>query len=104
MAQVGEPYQSGRWLVNPGSEDEFVERRATFTQWSLDNIPKARSYVLLRDDAEARRFVSLGAFENQEAVRQWRERSEFIELRNACIQLCEEFEPHEYTVAARSSR
>lgn len=67
MAQVGAPYASGRWLVNPGSEDEFVERWATFTQWSLDNIPKARSYVLLRDDAEARRFVSLGAFENQEA-------------------------------------
>jgi heme-degrading monooxygenase HmoA len=104
MAQVGEPYASGRWLVNTGSEDEFIERWTTFTQWSLDNIPGARSYVLLRDDAEARRFVSLGAFENQEAVRQWRERPEFIELRNACIQLCEEFEPHEYTVAASPSR
>ncbi len=103
MAQVGEPYQSGRWLVNMGSEDEFIERWTTFTQWSLDNIPGARSYVLLRDDAEARRFVSFGAFENQEAVKQWRERPEFTELRNACIELCEEFEPHEYTVAASPS-
>ena len=103
MAQVGEPYQSGRWLVNTGSEDEFIERWTTFTQWSLDNIPGARSYVLLRDDAEARRFVSFGAFENQEAVKQWRERPEFTELRNACIELCEEFEPHEYTVAASPS-
>jgi heme-degrading monooxygenase HmoA len=70
MAQIGEPYASGRWLVNAGSEDEFIERWTTFTQWSLDNIPGAQSYVLLRDHAEARRFVSFGAFENQEAVTQ----------------------------------
>ena len=69
----------------------------------MENIPGARSYVLLRDDAEARRFLSFGSFENQEAVRQWRERPEFTELRNACIELCEEFEPHEYTVAASPS-
>jgi heme-degrading monooxygenase HmoA len=87
-------------LVNAGSEDEFIERWTAFTRWSLENIPGARSYVLLRDDAEARRFLSFGSFENQEAVRQWRERPEFTELRNACIELCEEFEPHEYTVAA----
>ena len=62
MAQVGEPYQSGRWLVNPGSEDEFIERWTTFTQWSLENIPGARSYVLLWDDAEARRFLSFWGF------------------------------------------
>ena len=104
MAQVGEPYASGRWLVNEGSEDEFVERWTTFTQWSLDNVPGARSYVLLRDKAEARRFVSFGAFESEEAVTQWRERPEFAELRDACIHLCEEFEPHDYTVAASPSR
>jgi heme-degrading monooxygenase HmoA len=73
MAQVGEPYASGRWLVNEGSEDEFVEQWTTFTQWSLDNVPGARSYVLLRDKTEARRFVSFGAFESEEAVTQWRE-------------------------------
>jgi len=104
MAQIGHPYASGRWLVNAGREDEFIERWTTFTQWSLDNIPGAHSYVLLRDNAEARRFVSFGAFENQEAVTQWRERPEFTELRDACIQLCEEFEPHDYTVAASPSR
>jgi heme-degrading monooxygenase HmoA len=103
MAQVGEPYQSGRWLVNTGSEDEFVERWTTFTQWSLDNAAGTESFVLLRDSAEPRRFLSIGTFESHEAVRQWRGRPEFSELRNACIELCEEFEPHEYTVAASPS-
>jgi heme-degrading monooxygenase HmoA len=104
VAEMGQPHASGRWLVNAGSEDEFLERWTTFTQWSLDNIPGAQSYVLLRDEAEARRFLSIGAFESQEAVTQWRERPEFTELRDACIQLCEEFEPHDYTVAASPSR
>ena len=60
VAEIEQPYASGRWLVNPGSDDEFIERWTTFTQWSLENIPGARSYMLLRDDAEARKFLSLG--------------------------------------------
>jgi len=101
---VANPYTHTTWRVRPGLEDEFVERWTTFTQWSMDNVPGARSYVLLRDKAEARRFVSFGAFESEEAVTQWRERPEFTELRDACIHLCEEFEPHDYTVAASPSR
>ena len=104
MAQIDQPYASGRWLVNPGSEDEFIERWTTFTQWSLDNVPEAQSYVLLRDSAEPRRFLSIGTFESHEAVSQWREKPEFTELRDACRELCEEFEPHDYTVAATPSR
>jgi heme-degrading monooxygenase HmoA len=103
VAQIGQPYASGRWLVKAGSEDDFIERWTTFTQWSLDNAPGAESFVLIRDTAEPRRFLSLGAWENQEAVTQWRERPEFSELRDACRELCEEFEPHDYTVAASPS-
>ena len=104
MTQIDKPYSSGRWLVNAGSEDEFIERWTTFTQWSLDNAPGTESFVLLRDKADPRRFLSIGAFESQEAVTQWRERPEFTELRDACRELCEEFEPHDYTLAASPSR
>ena len=104
MAEIGKPYASGRWLVNAGSEDDFIERWTTFTQWSLDNNPGAESFVLVRDTAEPRRFLSIGAFKSQQTVTQWRERPEFTELRDACRELCEEFEPHDYTVAARPSR
>ena len=104
MAEIGPPYASGRWLVNAGSVDEFLERWTTFTQWSLDNAPGTQFFVLLRDTADPRRFLSIGAFESQEAVTQWRERPEFTELRDACIELCEEFEGHDYTLAASPSR
>jgi hypothetical protein len=40
MAEIRQPYASGRWLVNTGSQDEFIERWTTFTQWSLDNAPE----------------------------------------------------------------
>jgi quinol monooxygenase YgiN len=60
--------------------------------------------VLLRDTADPTRFLSVGAFESQEAVTQWRERPEFTELRDACRELCEEFEPHDYMLAASPSR
>jgi hypothetical protein len=30
--------------------------------------------------------------------------TEFRELRDACRELCEEFEPHDYTLAASPSR
>src|SRR5829696_9794423 len=103
MAQIDKPYASGRWLVNAGSEDEFIERWTTFTQWSLDNAPGTESFTLLRDTAEPRRFLSIGAFESQEAVTQWRERPEFSELRDACREVCEEFVPNDYTLAASPS-
>ncbi len=103
-AEIGQPHASGRWLVNPGSEDEFIERWTTFTQWSLDNAPGTEFFVLLRDTADPRRFLSIGGFESQEAVDEWREKPEFTELRDACRELCDEFEPHDYTVAASPSR
>lgn len=59
MAQIEQPYYSlGRWLVNPGSENEFIERWTTLAQWARDNAPGVQSLVLLRDDADPRRFVS----------------------------------------------
>ncbi len=104
MAGRGRPYASGRWLVNPGSEDEFIERWTTFTQWSLDNASGTESFRLLRDTAEPRRFLSIGACESQEARTQSRQKPKCTELRDACRELREEFEPHDYTLAASPSR
>jgi heme-degrading monooxygenase HmoA len=104
MAQIGQPYTSGRWLVKAGSEDGFIERWTTFTQWSLDNVPGAESFVLVRDTVDPRRFLSLGAWESPQTVTQWRQRPEFSELLGECRALCEEFEPHDYKLAASPSR
>jgi heme-degrading monooxygenase HmoA len=104
MAKIGQPYTSGAWLVRAGSEEAFIERWTNFTQWSLKNAPGAESFVLLRDITERRRFVSFGAWDDPEAVVVWRQRPEFSELLGECRALCEEFEPHVYTLAASPSR
>jgi heme-degrading monooxygenase HmoA len=102
--QTGQSYSSGQWLVQTGSEDEFIERWTTFIEWSLNNAPGAESFVLVRSTEEPRRFLSLGAWENQEAQEAWREMPRMQELLSRCRELCEEFETHFYTLAASPSR
>jgi heme-degrading monooxygenase HmoA len=73
MQMPRQSYSSGEWSVRAGSEEEFVERWTTFIEWSLDNAEGAESFVLVRSTEEPRKFLSLGAWENQEAQEAWRE-------------------------------
>jgi heme-degrading monooxygenase HmoA len=104
MDKTGQSYSSGEWLVQTGSEEEFIERWTTFIEWSLNNAPGAQSFVLVQSTEEPRRFLSLGAWENQEAQQAWQEMTQMQELFNQCRELCEEFEFHPYTLAASPSR
>ena len=73
MEMTGQSYSSGEWLVREGSEEEFIQTWTTFTEWSLDNAPGAKSFVLVRSVEEPRKFLSLGAWESQQAQERWRE-------------------------------
>jgi len=100
MAKMGQAYSSGNWLVQEGNEEEFVSRWTAFTDWSLQNANGAVSFVLVRDSANPRLFLSLGAWETEQAVQAWRQTPEFEEMFGACRELCDEFEAHFYTLAA----
>jgi quinol monooxygenase YgiN len=104
MQMTGQSYSSGEWSVRAGSEEQFVERWTTFTEWSLDNAEGAVSFVLVRSTEVPSKFLSLGAWENQEAQERWREMARMQELFEQCRQLCEEFVFHSYTLAARLGR
>jgi heme-degrading monooxygenase HmoA len=104
MEMTGHSYSSGEWLVRPGSEEEFIEAWTSFIEWSLDNAPGAESFLLVRGTEEPRKFLSLGAWESQEAQEAWREMPRMQELLGHCRELCEEFETHTYTLAASPSR
>ena len=104
MEKTAQSYSSGEWSVKAGSEGEFIEKWTTFIEWSLDNAPGAESFVLVRSTEDSRRFLSLGAWENQEAQGAWREMPRMQELLGQCRKLCEEFEFHLYTLAASPSR
>jgi len=104
MEKTGQSYSSGEWLVQTGSEEEFIERWNTFLEWTLDNAPGAVSFVLVRSTEDPRRFLSLGAWESEEAQDAWRQMPQMQELFSRCRELCEEFEAHGYTLAASPGR
>ena len=57
MSKIGQPYTSGSWVVKPGNEEDFVARWTEFTGWAVANASGAESFVLIRQDADPRRFV-----------------------------------------------
>jgi heme-degrading monooxygenase HmoA len=91
-------------LVRPGSEEEFIDAWTSFIEWSLDNAPGAESFVLVRSTEESRRFLSLGAWESQEAQEAWREMPRMQVMLGQCRALCDEFDTHRYTLAASLGR
>lgn len=95
-----EQYVSGNWTVRPGSEEEFIARWLDFTTWSKENAAGARSFVLLRDDAEPRHFVSIGTFDDRATMEAWRDSAGFASRFQGCRELCEDFYGSDYQVVA----
>jgi quinol monooxygenase YgiN len=104
MERTGQSYSSGEWLVREGSEEEFIERWTTFIEWTLKDAPGAESFVLVRSMEDPRKFLSLGAWESQQAQEAWREMPQMQVMLGQCRALCDEFDTHRYTLAASRGR
>jgi heme-degrading monooxygenase HmoA len=104
MEKTGHSYASGEWLVRAGSEEEFVKRWTAFSESTLNNAPGSVSFVLVRSNEDPRRFLSLTAWESQEAQQAWRSMPQRQELLDRFRELCEEVGVHPYTLAASLSR
>lgn len=100
MAKIGQPYTSGNWMVKEGHEDEFVDRWTEFTEWSLANAPGAENFLLIRDAADPKHFISFGAWEDAGTVAAWRDRPEFQQRLAACRALCDDFRSTDFTLSA----
>ena len=104
MGTTGHSYSSGEWLVREGSEEEFIERWTTFIEWTLNDAEGAESFVLVRSMEDSRKFLSLGAWESQQAQEAWREMPQMQVMLGQCRALCDEFDTHRYTLAASRGR
>jgi len=104
MEMTGHSYSSGEWLVREGSEEEFIETWTTFIEWSLDNAAGAKSFVLVRSMEVPRKFLSLGAWESQQAQERWREMPQMQVILGQCRALCDEYDTHRYTLASSRGR
>jgi heme-degrading monooxygenase HmoA len=104
MTVVGQPCTAGSWHVHAGREKEFIAAWTDFTTWSLEQMPGAESFVLIRHRAEPQRFLSFGAWSDTGVVEAWRNSDGFREHLGRCRALCEQFEGHDYEVAAAPPR
>ena len=66
------PFTQGVWVVKPGRADDFVAAWIEFAEWTSANVSGPGRGQLLRDTANADRFVSIGPWESMEAIERWR--------------------------------
>jgi len=91
---MDELYTHGTWEPYPGKEEAFVEAWAQFAGWASSR-PGAGALALTRDTREPGRFVSFGAWNTSEAVRDWKGSPEFRERMARVLEHVEEFHPTE---------
>jgi heme-degrading monooxygenase HmoA len=94
-----EIFTSGRFEVEPGNENAFVDAWSEFAAW-VSEQPGAQTLRLFRDVRNAGRFVSIGQWGDAEAVRAWKSSPEFKERIGRVVEQATEFEPTEYVTLA----
>jgi hypothetical protein len=73
------------WRVRAGAEAAFLSEWTRFSHW-LSEYPGVESLVLVRDDSDALRFVSLGVWSQGGCTAPW---PGFLERLGRCRALCE---------------
>jgi heme-degrading monooxygenase HmoA len=93
---VTEPFASGSWYVMQGKENEFVDRWTEFLTWTRKTQPALVEASLIRDEHDARHFISFARWQDAGARNAWKESPEFMERFTACRSLCEDFQASDY--------
>lgn len=76
---MGSLYTSGNWHVRSGSEDEFIKRWTDFVESSKDSVRGQGHFLLIREDADPKHFVSVGTWASAEARGAWMSTPQFEE-------------------------
>jgi heme-degrading monooxygenase HmoA len=90
-----EIFTYGRFEIEPGNEQAFVDAWSTFAAWASER-PGAGRLRLLRDVRNTGRFVSVGEWEDADAVRAWKSSAEFKKRLGAVVRQAAEFDPTEH--------
>ena len=90
-----EIFTHGRFEVEPGNEEAFVDAWSEFAAWASER-PGAGTLRLFRDVRNAGRFISFGEWEDADAVRAWKSSAEFKERIGRVVRQAAEFEPTEH--------
>lgn len=97
-----EIFTYGRFEVEPEKEDAFVEAWSEFATW-ISRRPGNGSVRLMRDVRNTGRLVSVGKWDDAEAVRAFKSAPEFKERLGAVVKLANDFEPTELVTLVKAA-
>lgn len=97
-------YTHGNWVAKPGKEDEFIAIWTELATWTKASFEGAISVVLLRDENDPRKFVSVGPWRSREDVAAWRASEGFRTRVERLQSVLEQFEPGVYRAIWNSDR
>jgi heme-degrading monooxygenase HmoA len=95
-----EIFTAGRFEVEPGNEEAFVDAWSEFAAWTSER-PGAGTLRLFRDVRNAGRFFSFGQWDDADAVRTWKSSAEFKERIGRVVTQATEFEPTEHVTLVK---
>ncbi len=104
MDAINQPYTLGKWVTKVGNEKTFITEWTKFAQWTARNQKGAGIGYLLQDPEHPRNFISFGAWQSVEAIKAWRDRSEFKAFVIKAKEICEDFQPQSLVLVASSEQ
>ena len=90
---MSQPYTFGVWIVRPGREHDFVAGWRELAEWTAANSPGAGISRLLQDEDQPTRFISIGPWDDKDAIAAWRSRLGYQERIAKLRDLLETFTP-----------
>jgi heme-degrading monooxygenase HmoA len=97
-----EIFTYGRFEVAAEHEEAFVEAWSDFAAW-ISRRPGNQSVRLTRDVRNTGRLVSVGKWEDAEAVRAFKCEPEFKERLGRIVKLSKDFEPTELVTLVKAA-
>jgi heme-degrading monooxygenase HmoA len=90
---MSQAYTFGVWIVKPGREDDFVAGWRELAEWTAANAPGAGIGRLLQDEDQTTRFISIGPWDDTDAIAAWRSQLGFQERVGKLREMLETFTP-----------
>jgi quinol monooxygenase YgiN len=93
QAIVSQPYTFDVWIVKPGRENDFVAGWRELAEWTAANSPGAGIGRLLQDEDQPTRFISIGPWDDKDALAASRSQLGFQERVGKLREMLETFTP-----------
>lgn len=90
---MSQPYTFAVWSVRPGREDDFVAGWRELAEWTAANAPGAGISRLLQDEDQPTRFISVGPWDDKDAIAASRSQLGFQERIARLREMLETFTP-----------